>query len=64
MSLNLVAFPKIYLGLWFWNFFPIFELVFAVLALFDDQMLFCVCVFYCYHEYILDNISRIWVQKA
>ena len=37
---NLVTFPKIYLGLIFWNFFSIFELVFAVSALFHDQLLF------------------------
>ena len=41
---NLVTFPKIYLGLIFWNFFSIFKLVFAVSALFHDQLLFfCMC---------------------
>ena len=37
---NLVTFPKIYLGLIFGIFFSIFELVFAVSALFHDQLLF------------------------
>ena len=38
-------------------------MVFAVSAFFHDQMLFFVYVFCWNNEYILDNVSRIWVQK-
>ena len=39
------------------------ELVFAVSALFYDQVLFFVCLLL-ENDYIFDNISRIWVQKV
>ena len=38
-------------------------MVFAVSALFRNQVLFFVYVFYRNNEYNLDNISRIWVQQ-
>ena len=38
-----MTFPKAYLGLIFWIFFSKFELVFAVSALFHDQLL-CFCM--------------------
>ena len=43
--------------------FSKFELVFAVSAYFHNQVLFFVCVFSWNNEYILDNISRIRVQR-
>ena len=40
------------------------ELVFAVSALFHDQVLFFLCVFCWNNEYFPDNISPIWVKKV
>ena len=65
MSWNLATFPKIYLGLKFC--FPLnsnFELVFAVSALFNYQVLFFVYVFCCNNEYVPGNVSCIWVQSV
>ena len=45
-------------------FFSKFELIFVVSALFNDQVLFILYVFCWNNEHILDNISRIWVQKV
>ena len=45
-------------------FFSKFELVFAVSALFYDQVLFFVNVFCWSNEHNLDNFSRTWAQKV
>ena len=57
-------FSKSYLGLIFWIFLSKFKLIFAVSALFHDQVLFFVYAFCWNNDYILGNISRIWVQSV
>ena len=64
ISWILVTFPKIYLGLIFWFFFSKFDLVSAVSVLFHEQVLYFMYAFCWNNEYILDNISYIWVQKV
>ena len=45
-------------------YFSKFELVFAVSVIFHEQVLFLVHIFCWKNEYILDIISRIWVQSV
>ena len=46
------------------NFLFKIQTAFAVSALFHDQLLFVLYVFFWKNEYSFVNISRIWVQKV
>ena len=61
-----VTFPKTYLELIFILifYFSKFELVFAVPALFHEQVLFFVYGFCWNNENIIEDISHGWVQKV